>query len=144
MKLGSFDTLVRALDGAGVRYLIAGGLAVNAHGYLRFTRDVDVVLQLSPKNIASAFAALEKIGYRPTVPVTAADFADPVKRAAWARDKHMTVLNFWSGSHRDTPIDVFVREPFDFEAEYARAGFVMSRTYRRRGARHVKVFCRIK
>jgi hypothetical protein len=111
---------------------------------LRFTRDVDVVLQLSPKNIASAFAALEKIGYRPTVPVTAADFADPVKRAAWARDKHMTVLNFWSGSHRDTPIDVFVREPFDFEAEYARAGFVMSRTYRRRGARHVKVFCRIK
>lgn len=40
MKLGSFDTLVRALDGAGVRYLVAGGLAVNAHGYLRFTRDV--------------------------------------------------------------------------------------------------------
>lgn len=44
MKLGSFDMLVRALDGAGVRYLIAGGLAVNAHGYLRFTRAVDVVL----------------------------------------------------------------------------------------------------
>jgi hypothetical protein len=33
----------------------------------------------------------------------------------------MTVLNFWSESHRDTPIDVFVSEPFDFETEYARA-----------------------
>jgi hypothetical protein len=121
MKLGSFDTLVRALDGAGVRYIVAGGLAVNAHGYLRFTRDVGVVLQLSPQNIASAFAALEAIGYRPIVPVTAADFADPAKRAAWVRDKHMTVLNFWSESHRDTPIDVFVTEPFDFNAEYARA-----------------------
>jgi hypothetical protein len=55
------------------------------------------------------------------VPVTAADFADPTKRAAWVRDKHMTVLNFWSESHRDTPIDVFVIDPFDFETEYARA-----------------------
>ena len=121
MRLGSFDTLVRALDGAGVRYLVAGGLAVNAHGYLRFTRDVNVVLQLSPKNIASAFAALDAVGYRPIVPVTAADFADPARRAAWVRDKHMTVLNFWSEAHRDTPIDVFVTEPFDFEAEHARA-----------------------
>ena len=74
MKLGSFDTLVHALETAGVRYLVAGGLAVNAHGYLRFTRDLDVVLQLSPQNILSALAA---IGYRPIVPINAADFADP-------------------------------------------------------------------
>jgi hypothetical protein len=48
MKLGSVDVLVRALDSAGVRYLVASGLAVNAHGYLRFTRDIDIVLHLSP------------------------------------------------------------------------------------------------
>ncbi len=94
---------------------------MNAHGYLRFTRNVDVVLQLSPGNIESAFATLESIGYRPIVPVSASDFADPAKRAAWVREKHMTVLNFWSESHRDTPVDVFVTEPFDFDAEYARA-----------------------
>src|SRR5712691_11919572 len=89
MKLGSFDLLVRALDSAGVRYLVAGGLAVNAHGYLRFTRDVDLVLQLAPENIVSAFGALEGIGYRPLVRVTAADFADVAKRTAWIRDKGM-------------------------------------------------------
>jgi hypothetical protein len=121
MTLGSFGSLVRALDEAGVRYLVAGGLAVNAYGYLRFTRDVDVVLELSPENIISAFAALGEIGYRPIVPVTAADFADPAKRSAWVRDKHMTVLSFWSESHRATPVDVFVTEPFDFGAEYARS-----------------------
>lgn len=121
MKLGSFDSLVRALEEAGVRYLVAGGLAVNAHGYLRFTRDIDLVLQLVPENIVSAFAALERIGYRPLVPVTAADFADLAKRSAWIRDKGMTVLNFWCDRHRDTPVDVFVTEPFDFDQEYARA-----------------------
>lgn len=94
MKLGSFDALVQALDKAGVRYLVAGGLAVNAHGYLRFTRDVDLVLQLAPENIVAAFGALEGIAYRPLVPVTAADFADPAKRTAWIRDKGMAVLNF--------------------------------------------------
>lgn len=121
MKLSSFDMLVRALDEAGVRYLVAGGLAVNAHGYLRFTRDVDLVLQLAPENIAAAFGALEGIGYRPLVPVTAADFADLATRTAWIRDKGMTVLNFWCDDHRDTPVDVFVTEPFDFNEEYGRA-----------------------
>jgi hypothetical protein len=121
MKLGSFDVLVRGLGEAGVRYLVAGGLAVNAHGYLRFTRDVDLVLQLDRENILAAFTVLEAIGYRPLVPVTGHDFADPAKRNQWIRDKGMTVLNFWCDRHRDTPVDVFVTEPFDFDEEYARA-----------------------
>lgn len=121
MKLDSFDAIVRALDAAQVRYLVAGGLAVNAHGYLRFTRDVDLVIQLVPDNVVSAFRALQSIGYQPLVPVTAAEFADAAKRAEWIRDKGMTVLNFWCDAHRDTPIDVFVTEPFAFDDEYARA-----------------------
>ena len=79
------------------------------------------MLQLAPENIASAFRALAGIGYRPIVPVTAVDFADLAKRTAWIRDKGMTVLNFWSDGHPDTPVDVFVTEPFDFDEEYARA-----------------------
>lgn len=121
MTLGSFDLLVRALEEAGVRYLVAGGLAVNAHGYLRFTRDIDLVLQLAPDNILSAFAALEKLGYKPLVPVSAGEFADAKTRGQWIRDKGMTVLNFWSQSHRDTPVDVFVTEPFPFDEEYVQA-----------------------
>lgn len=121
MKLASFDALVAALQQAGVRYLIAGGLAVNAHGYLRFTRDVDVVVQLMPDNIARAFAVLDRLGYRPVVPVTAAQFADAPTRQGWIRDKGMQVLQFWSDAHRETPVDMFVQEPFDFEDEYAHA-----------------------
>lgn len=34
MKLASIEAIVRALESAGVRYLVAGGVAVNAHGYL--------------------------------------------------------------------------------------------------------------
>jgi hypothetical protein len=58
MRLNSFVAVAEALEKAGVRYLVAGGLAVNAHGYLRFTNDVDLVVQLVPENIINAFAAI--------------------------------------------------------------------------------------
>ena len=121
MKLASFEALVEALNQAGVRYLVAGGLAVNAHGYLRFTKDVDIVLRLSREDILAAFQALAKVGYQPKVPITAEQFADAQLRESWIRDKGMIVLNFWSDLHRETPVDIFVREPFDFETEYRRA-----------------------
>lgn len=121
MNLASFEALATALQGAGVRYLVAGGLAVNAHGYIRFTKDVDLVVQLSGDNIERAFATLASLGYRATVPIVAAQFADPRQRDVWITDKGMKVLNFQSDQHRFAPVDVFVTEPFDFDVEYERA-----------------------
>lgn len=121
MKLASFEAIVRALNENSVRYLIAGGLAVNAHGYLRFTKDADLVIQLIPDNIKRTFAALEALGYKPLVPVTADQFADPSIREAWIRNKGMQVLQLWSDAHRETPIDVFVHEPFRFDEEFSNA-----------------------
>lgn len=121
MKLASFEAIVRAFEEEGVRYLVAGGLAVNAHGFLRFTKDVDFVVQLLPENIERAFGALGKLGYRPVVPITSGQFADATQRESWIRDKGMQVLQFWSDAHRDTPVDMFVSEPFAFDEEYRRA-----------------------
>lgn len=118
MKLASFEALVAALGNAGVRYLVAGGMAVNAHGHLRFTHDVDLVIQLRPDNIIPAFRALASLGYQPRVPVTAEQFAQESQRRQWIAEKGMTVLNFHSDRHRETPLDVFVTEPFNFDSEY--------------------------
>ncbi len=121
MRLASFEMIAKALDSSGVRYLVAGGLAVNAHGILRFTKDIDIVVQLVPDNISRAFTALDSLGYRPSVPVTATQFADPAQRQEWLQEKGMQVLQFWSDAHRETPIDMFVDEPFSFEEGYERA-----------------------
>jgi hypothetical protein len=118
MKLAAFEAIVTALRDARVRYLVAGGIAVNAHGYVRLTYDVDLVIQLKPDNIRPAFKALAGVGYRPTVPVTAEQFADEKQRARWMDEKGMQVLNFHSEAHRPFTVDVFVSEPFDFDREY--------------------------
>lgn len=117
MKLASLEAIVRSLNEGNVRYLIAGGLAVNAHGYIRFTQDVDLVIALDPANIVRAFEMLAKLGYRPLVPITAGQFAQPELRQQWIRDKGMKVLNFFSDLHRETNVDLFVAEPFDFQRE---------------------------
>ena len=94
---------------------------MNAHGFLRLTKDAALVIALDAENIHAAFAALATLGYRPLVPVNAEQFADPALREAMIRDKGMKVLQFFSDAHRQTPIDVFVIEPFDFGEESARA-----------------------
>jgi hypothetical protein len=121
MTSNSALAVFKALAEAKVRFLLAGGLAVNVYGYLRLTMDIDLVVQLIPQNIDRAFEALASLGYRPTVPVTAVQFADPTAREAWIRDKGMRVLRFYSDLHRETAVDLFVSEPFSFDEEYDRA-----------------------
>lgn len=111
--------MAEALEKHRVRYLFAGGMAVLAHGYLRTTIDIDIVVGLSSDNIRVAFKALESIGYRPRQPITADQFADEELRESWRREKHMLVLQFWADEKPG--VDVFVYEPFDFEAELERA-----------------------
>lgn len=121
MVVSSIETIIRALNSASVQYLIVGGLAVNAHGYERFTKDVDLVIGLERENITRGLRALMDVGYQLRIPVTPEQFADPALREEWRREKHMVVLQLWSEVHWRTPIDVFVYEPFDFQLERSRA-----------------------
>jgi len=121
MKLASLEAIVRVLNDAHARYLVVGGLAVAAHGYGRVTFDVDLVIQLQPDNVRRAMGGLETLGYRPLVPVPASAFADPVIRETWIREKQIIVFQLHSEQHRETRIDIFVTEPFDFDAEYDNA-----------------------
>jgi len=121
MEVRSIETIVKTLNAAKVKYLIVGGVAVVAHGYERFTRDLDLVIGLERKNILRGLRALMAIGYQMRIPVTPEQFADPALREQWRREKNMVVLQLWSGVHRRTPIDVFVYEPFDFAQELGRA-----------------------
>ena len=121
MRLDQVISVVQALNEAGIRYLIVGGLAVNAHGHVRYTNDLDLVIGLEPDNIRRGLDTLAGIGYRPKIPVTSEQFADPRLRDQWRADKGMVVLNLWSDLWRESPIDVFVHEPFDFASEHRSA-----------------------
>jgi hypothetical protein len=115
METHSVETIVRALNAAGAQYLIVGGLAVNAHGFVRLTRDVD------RENAARGLDALLKAGWRLAIPEKPEAFADAATRERWRTEKNMIVLKLWSDEHQRTPVDIFIYEPFDFAAEFLRA-----------------------
>lgn len=107
--------IFRALSDADARYVVVGGLAVILHGHLRVTRDLDLVVDLERENCARALAALKSIGLRPRLPVTLEDFADPAKRDDWYYNRNMLVFQLWDPANEQRSIDLFVREPIDFE-----------------------------
>ena len=117
----AFEAIVKELTASNVRFMVVGGLAMQAHGLDRVTYDVDLVIQLESSNIIQAFDALTRAGYRPSVPITALQFADRSTRESLCSEKDMVVLNFWSDRFPPTKLDVFVTEPFDFDAEYSNA-----------------------
>lgn len=122
MTARGVEAIVRALNEAGVRYLIAGGLAVVAHGHLRLTFDVDLIVDLGDEsNPRLAMRTLESLGYRPRVPVRSEDFAHPATRERWLNEKGMLVFSMLNASQPETAVDVFVRMPFEFPAASRRA-----------------------
>jgi predicted nucleotidyltransferase len=56
--------LLRRLADADVRFVLVGGLAVNAWGYLRATRDVNVVPDPAPENLERLNGLLVELGGR--------------------------------------------------------------------------------
>jgi hypothetical protein len=115
--LPTFDA-IRTLNDAGVRYVVVGGLATVLHGHARLTMDVDIVVALDTKNAEAAVNAIAEAGFRPTIPVTASDFANQQTREGWIAEKNMLVLNFKHKSDYFQSVDVFVKYPMNFEDLY--------------------------
>jgi hypothetical protein len=113
--------VIRGLNSAQVRYLVAGGLAVVAHGHVRFTADLDLILDMDEGNLRRAIRALCDLGYRPRAPVDILEFASAEARGRWVREKGLTVFSLSSPRHSMTEVDLFAEPPLDFPAAYARA-----------------------
>ncbi len=61
--LREFDlrALLASLTAEGVRFIVIGGVAVGAHGYVRATEDLDLVPDPDPRNLKRLIGALTKL-----------------------------------------------------------------------------------
>ncbi|MGP0066760.1 MAG: DUF6036 family nucleotidyltransferase [Isosphaeraceae bacterium] len=69
-----FRDLLRLFNARKVRYLEVGGYAVMKYTEPRYTKDLDVWVEATPKNAKAVFAALRNFG-APLADLTEADFA---------------------------------------------------------------------
>lgn len=110
-----YAEVFKALNKEGVKYALAGGVAVVLYGYLRFTADLDLIVCLDEKNVDRFFVALTKLGYLPKVPVTKEQFKDKKQRRLWQKEKGMVVFSFFHPKEHLKLIDVFIDEPIRFD-----------------------------
>ncbi len=69
-----FLRLIRNLNAKGVHYIVVGGVAMNVHGLVRATEDVDLFIEPTPENIALLRDALHATWTDPSIEeITAED-----------------------------------------------------------------------
>jgi hypothetical protein len=107
-----YEEVIRKFNNAGVRYAIAGGIAVNLHGHIRMTADLDILLELEDNNLAKAVTTLKESGFVCKVPVDPMGLADSNTRNDWIKNKNMKALNFYRGIEE---VDLVIDSPVKYE-----------------------------
>lgn len=106
--------ILRALSEADVSFVVVGGVAVVLQGHPRMTVDLDLVLDLSAENAATAVRVLLDLGLRPRLPVDPFDFADEAVRATWIRERNLTVFSLHDPTDPRREVDLLARPPIPF------------------------------
>lgn len=113
-----YEEVFRELNRQKVKYVVAGGIAVNLHGVPRVTEDLDLVIYLGEENVSKFSKAMETLGYKPKIPVKIEDFGVKKNREDWIKNKGMVVFSLWNKHIPYRVIDVFVKDPIVFKELY--------------------------
>lgn len=71
-----FKEFIKSLNDNEVRYLVVGGYAVALHGYPRYTKDMDVWVEMNAENASKIVKALDQFGFG-SLNIKASDFTQP-------------------------------------------------------------------
>lgn len=113
--MNPYRELFQAMNDAGIRYLVVGGVAVNLHGYVRFTGDIDLLLALEEKNLENMTEVMRALGYTERLPVTLKALADEKQVQRWLDEKNMTAFAFISNENPLFSVDVLAGHSLRFK-----------------------------
>lgn len=67
MDIDILKRLLAALHARRVRYVLVGGIALNVHGIIRTTEDIDFFVEPTPENVAALRSALRDLWNDPEI-----------------------------------------------------------------------------
>ena len=102
------EEILRALESENIKYAVIGGVAVVLYGYVRFTKDIDLLIDFSEDNVRRFIKVLAALKFQPGVPIDPLDMAKAKKRQEWMREKNVKVLTFYNPESQLLQIDVLI------------------------------------
>ena len=110
-----YEEILREFQKQKVKYILVGGIAFNLLGGNRNTLDMDVLLEMTDRNLLKAIKILKKAGYHVKQPVDPIRFADEETREDWIKNKNMKAFNFYKSERTYEEIDIVIDSPIDFK-----------------------------
>ncbi|MDO8988728.1 MAG: hypothetical protein Q7U91_03760 [Sideroxyarcus sp.] len=107
--------LFRSLSDGQVQYVLVGGLAVQLHGFMRSTFDVDLVLAMNDDNLMRFIAVAKQLGLIPSIPVPIDALRDARQIEQWHREKGMLAFALREPQVGGGVVDILVRPEVPFE-----------------------------
>lgn len=113
-----FESIFRSLNNAGIKYLVVGGVAVNLHGFVRFTGDLDILVLLEEDNLRNLDKLMKKMGYSERIPVSILELRDNKKAKEWLEQKNLKAYSYFPPRHSLLQIDIIIEESLKFSSFY--------------------------
>jgi len=118
-----YEDILKEFQKKKVKYIIVGGIAVNLLGSLRSTADLDLLVDMSEKNLMKTVTSLKKIGYRARQAIDPMRITDEKTRNNWIKNRHMKALNFYKEKWLKE-IDVIIDSPVSYEEARKTATYI--------------------
>lgn len=109
-----FERVFRELNRSKVKYLVVGGVAINLHGYLRFTGDLDLLITLDKKNLGKMDKAMKKLKYSERLPVPILALSEKKQVEKWLKEKNLKAYTFNPPQNNLLQIDVIIEDSLKF------------------------------
>jgi len=78
--------LLQSLSEGQVQYVLVGGMAVQLHGYMRSTFDIDLVLAMNDENLVRFINIAKRFGLTPSIPVPIDSLRNAAQIEQWHRE----------------------------------------------------------
>lgn len=112
---------LQALSSDSVEFVLVGGMAMQLHGYLRMTYDIDLVLAMSDANLSRFIEVAKRFGLTPVIPVPIDSLKNSSLIDQWHREKGMLAFALREPGAGGSAVDVLVRPDVSYEALAAQA-----------------------
>jgi hypothetical protein len=115
IRIMKIAELLQSLADTRVDYVLVGGLAVQLHGFLRATVDIDLVLAMNDTNLDRFIKVAKQFGLQPVIPVPIDALKNAQQIDQWHREKGMLAFALREPQIGGSVVDVLVRPDVAFD-----------------------------
>ena len=119
--MNMFERIFKGLYEEGVKYLVVGGVAVNLHGYLRGTGDLDVSVLLEEENLAKMTEAMRKLGYVERLPIKIQELQNEAFAKKLMEERNLLAFSYMPDGDVPVIVDVVVDGSLRFKELFERS-----------------------